>query len=167
MNHCVACVVQGCNSWHNGIFGYSCETDTFFLTLIRRASGSKSSCMMPYTYLAALTHIVYIGPSITNSSIKAAPRDTTASCNSNSAPVGAPCNQLRKYTAQFQIMVLVRFGSVWLVTVLLIVWHRSLLLCPFHKKLRIWWKKSFSFCQTDNPRFSCNMYCYRYRQLTR
>ena len=25
----------------------------------------------------------------------------------------------------------------------------------------------FGFCQTDNPRFSCIMYCYRYRQLTR
>ena len=23
------------------------------------------------------------------------------------------------------------------------------------------------FCQTDNPRFSCIMYCYRYPQLTR
>ena len=53
----------------------------------------------------------------------------------------------------------------WLFTVLLIVWPRSLLLCPFHTKLRIWWKKSFSFCQTDNSWFSCIMYCYRYRQL--
>ena len=65
--------------------------------------------------------------------------------------------------------VLVCFGSVWfwLVTVLLIDWPLNLLLCPFHKKPRIWWKKSFGFCQTDNPRFSCIMYCYRYRQLTR
>ena len=70
--------------------------------------------------------------------------------------------------AQFQIMILVRFGSAWfwLVTVLLIVWSRSLLLCSFHKKLRIWWKKSFGWCQTDNPRFSCIMYCYKY-YLTR
>ena len=46
------------------------------------------------------------------------------------------------YIAPFQITVLVRFSSVWfsLVTVLLIVCPRSLLLCPFHKKLRIWWK---------------------------
>ena len=74
----------------------------------------------------------------------------------------------RTVIAWFQITVLVRFGPVWfwLVTVSLIVWPRSLLLCPFHKKLRIWWKKSFGFCQTDNPRFSCIMYCYRYRQLT-
>ena len=65
-------------------------------------------------------------------------------------------------TAPFQITVLVRFSSVWfsLVTVLLIVCPRSLLLCPFHKKLRIWWKKSFGFCQTDNPRSSFMMYCY-------
>ena len=74
------------------------------------------------------------------------------------------------HTAQFQITVLVRFGSVWfwLVTVLLIVWPRSLLLYPFrfHKKLRIWWKKFFSFRQADNLRFSCFMYCYTYRQLT-
>ena len=64
--------------------------------------------------------------------------------------------------APFQITVLVRFSSVWfsLVTVLLIVCPRSLLLCPFHKKLRIWWKKSFGFCQTDNPRSSFMMYCY-------
>ena len=28
--------------------------------------------------------------------------------------------------------------------------------------------KSFGFCQTDtSPRFSCIMYCYRHRQLTR
>ena len=74
-----------------------------------------------------------------------------------------------EYIAQFQVTVLVRLGSVWfwLVTVLLLVWPQSFLLCPFHKKLRIWWKKSFGFCQTDNPRFSCIMYCYRYRQLTR
>ena len=71
--------------------------------------------------------------------------------------------------ARFQITVLVRFGSVWfwLFTVLSIVWPQSLLLCPFHKKLRIWWKKSFGFCQTDNPRFSCIKYCYRNPQLTR
>ena len=64
--------------------------------------------------------------------------------------------------ARFQITVLVRLGSVWfwLVTVLLIVCPRSLLLCPFHKKLRIWSKKSFGFCQTDNPRSSFMMYCY-------
>ena len=64
--------------------------------------------------------------------------------------------------APFQITVLFRFSSVWfsLVTVLLIVCPRSLLLCPFHKKLRIWWKKSFGFCQTDNPRSSLMMYCY-------
>ena len=80
--------------------------------------------------------------------------------------------KLRKYACvhvvRFQITVLVHFGSVWfwLVTVLIIVWPRSLLLCPFLKKLRIWWKKSLGFCQTDNPRFSCIMYCYRYRQLT-
>ena len=51
------------------------------------------------------------------------------------------------YIARFQITVLVRFGSLWfwLVTVLLTVWPRSLLLWPFHKKLRIWWKKSFRF----------------------
>ena len=63
---------------------------------------------------------------------------------------------------------LVRFGSVWLwlVTVLSIVWPRGPLLCPFHKKLSIWWKRSFGFCRTDNPRFSCIMYCYKYRQLT-
>ena len=50
-------------------------------------------------------------------------------------------------SVRFQITVLVRFGSVWfwLVTVILIVWPRSLLLCHFHKKLRIWWKKSFGF----------------------
>ena len=79
------------------------------------------------------------------------------------------CQSLSKASiARFQIKVLVRFGSVWLwlVMVLLIVWPRSLLLCPFHKKLRIWWKKSFGFCQTDNPRFIFIMYCYRYRQLT-
>ena len=46
-----------------------------------------------------------------------------------------------------------------------IVWPRSFLLCPFHKKLRIWWKRSFDFCQADNPRFSCIMYCYRYQHL--
>ena len=65
-------------------------------------------------------------------------------------------------TARFQITVLVRSGSVWfwLVTVLLIVCPRSLLLCPFHKKLRIRWKRSFGFCQTDNPRSSFMMYCY-------
>ena len=64
--------------------------------------------------------------------------------------------------APFQITVLVRFSSVWfsLVTVLLIVYPRSLLLCPFHKKLRIWWKKSFGVCQTVNPRSSFMMYCY-------
>ena len=66
------------------------------------------------------------------------------------------------YNAPFQITVLVRFSSVWfsLVTVLLIVCPRSLLLCPFHKKLRIWWKKSFDFCQTDNPGSCFMMYCY-------
>ena len=66
------------------------------------------------------------------------------------------------YIARFQITVLVRFSSVWfsLITVLLIVCPRSLLLCPFHKKLRNWWKKSFGFCQTDNPRSSFMMYCY-------
>ena len=71
-------------------------------------------------------------------------------------------------SARFQITVLVHFGLVWfwLVMVLLIVWSRSLLLCPFHKKLRIWWKKSFGFRQTDNPRFSCIMYCFSYQQLT-
>ena len=71
-------------------------------------------------------------------------------------------------SAQFQITVLVHFDLVWfwLVTVLLIVWPQSLSLCPFHKKLRIWWKKSFCFCQTDNPLFSCIMYSYGYRQLT-
>ena len=64
--------------------------------------------------------------------------------------------------APFQITVLFRFSSVWfsVVTVLLIVYPRSLLLYPFHKKLRIWWKKSFGFCQTDNPRSSFMMYCY-------
>ena len=38
--------------------------------------------------------------------------------------------------APFQITVLVLFSSVWfsLVTVLFIVYPRSLLLCPFHKK---------------------------------
>ena len=43
-----------------------------------------------------------------------------------------------KHSAPFQITVLDRFSSVWfsLVTVLLIVCPRSLLLCPFHKKLR-------------------------------
>ena len=78
------------------------------------------------------------------------------------------CRFYLQPNARFQITVLVRFGSVWfwLVTVLLIVWPRSLLLRPFHK-LRIWWKKSVSFCQTDSPRFSCTMYCYRYPQLTR
>ena len=67
-----------------------------------------------------------------------------------------------EHNAPFQITILVRFSSVWfsLVTVLLIVCPRSLLLCPFHKKLRIWWKKSFGFCQTDNPRSSFMMYCY-------
>ena len=71
------------------------------------------------------------------------------------------CFGLSHY-ARFQITVLVRYGSVWfwLVTVLFIVCPRSLLLCPFHKKLRIWWKKSFGFCQTDNPRSSFMMYCY-------
>ena len=61
------------------------------------------------------------------------------------------------------------FGSVWfwLVTVLLIVWSRSLLLCLFHEKLRIWWMTSFGFCQRDNPQFSYTMYFYRYWQLTR
>ena len=70
--------------------------------------------------------------------------------------------QLFISSAPFQITVLVRFSSVWfsLVTVLLIVCPRSLLLCPFHKKLRIWWKKSFGSCQTDNPRSSFMMYCY-------
>ena len=38
----------------------------------------------------------------------------------------------------------VRFSMV---TVLSIVWPQSLLLCPFHKKLRIW-EESFGFCQT-------------------
>ena len=40
------------------------------------------------------------------------------------------------HSAPFQITVLVRFRSVWfsLVTVLLFVYPRSLLLCPFHKK---------------------------------
>ena len=58
--------------------------------------------------------------------------------------------------ARFQITVLVQYGSerFWLVTVLLIICPRSLLLCPFHKKLGIWWKKSFGFCQTDNSRSS-------------
>ena len=63
------------------------------------------------------------------------------------------------------------FDSVWFGMVL--VGHSFInclasesLLCPFHKKLRIWWKKSFGFCQTDNPRFSFIMYCYTYRQLT-
>ena len=70
--------------------------------------------------------------------------------------------------AQFQITVSICFGSewFWLVTALLIVWFRSLLLCPIHKKLRIWWKKSFGFFPTDNPRLSCIMYCYSYRQIT-
>ena len=56
------------------------------------------------------------------------------------------------------------FGSIWFSMVLVghgfIVCPRSLFLCPFHKKLRIWWKKSFGFCQTDNPRSSFMMYCY-------
>ena len=73
-------------------------------------------------------------------------------------------NNIHGFTdnAPFQITVLGWFSSVWfsLVTVLLIVCPRSLLLCPFHKKLRIWWKKSFGFCQTDNPRSSFMMYCY-------
>ena len=70
--------------------------------------------------------------------------------------------------AQFQIMVLVRFGLVWfwLAMVLLSVWPQSLLLCPFHKKLRIWLKEFFDFCQADNQRFSCIMFCYTYWQLT-
>ena len=69
---------------------------------------------------------------------------------------------------RFQITVLVRFSSVWfwLVTVLVTVWLGSLLLCPFQKKLRIRWKKSFGFYQTHNPRFSCIMFCYKYLQLT-
>ena len=48
-------------------------------------------------------------------------------------------NSASETNARFQITVLVRFGSVWfwLVTVLLTVWPRNLLLCPFHKKLRI------------------------------
>ena len=60
------------------------------------------------------------------------------------------------------------FGSLWfwLVTVLSIVWPRSLLLCPFHKKLRICWKKSFGFCQADYLQFIWTMNCYTYRQLT-
>ena len=74
------------------------------------------------------------------------------------------------HAPQFHYIAQFHFGSVWfwLFTVLLIVWPQSLLLSPFHKKLRIWWKKSFGFCQTDNPRFSCIMYsyCYRYRQVT-
>ena len=57
---------------------------------------------------------------------------------------------------KFQITYFSRFGSVWfaMVTVLSIVWPRSLLLCPFHKKLRIW-EEFFGFSQTDNPVPSC------------
>ena len=51
---------------------------------------------------------------------------------------GGPDTPIAAGIAPFQITVLVRFSSVWfsLVTVLLIVCPRSLLLCPFHKKLR-------------------------------
>ena len=51
---------------------------------------------------------------------------------------GAYSTQWR-YIARFHITVLVHFGSVWfwLVTVFLIVWPRSLSLCPFQKKLEI------------------------------
>ena len=56
------------------------------------------------------------------------------------------------------------FGSFWFSMVLVGNGFNCLasesLLCPFHKKLRIWWKKSLGFCQTDNPRFRCIMYCY-------
>ena len=78
-------------------------------------------------------------------------------------------NLITYATAQSQITDFSRLSSVrfGMVTVLSFVWPRSLLLCPFHKKLRlIWKKKSFGFCQTDNPQFSFIMYCYTYRQLT-
>ena len=77
-----------------------------------------------------------------------------------------PLNQ--EHTAQFQIMNFSRLGLVrfGMVTVLSIVWPRSLFSCPFHKKLIIWDEKSFGFCQTGNPQFSFIMYCYTYRQLT-
>ena len=52
----------------------------------------------------------------------------------------------------------VQFVWFGMVTVLSTVWLLSLLLCPFHKKLRIWKKKSFSFCQTDDPPFSFMFY---------
>ena len=49
------------------------------------------------------------------------------------------------YNAQVQITDFSRFGSVrfGMVTVLSIVWPLSLLLCSFHKKLRIWEIMSF------------------------
>ena len=60
------------------------------------------------------------------------------------------------------------FLAVWfgLAMVLSIVWPRTLLLCPFHKKLRISEKKSYGFCQTGNPQFSFIVYFYTYWQLT-
>ena len=75
---------------------------------------------------------------------------------------------LALHIAQFQITDFSRFGSLrfGMVKVLSIVWLRCLLLCPFHNYLRIWEKKSFVFCQTDNPQFSFIMYCYTYRQLS-
>ena len=47
----------------------------------------------------------------------------------------------------------------------IIVWHRRLLLCPFHKKLIICDKKSLKICQTYNTRFSFIMYAYCYRTV--
>ena len=60
------------------------------------------------------------------------------------------------------------FGSIWfwLVTILFYCLVLEFLLYTFHKKLRILWKKSFSFCQTGYPRFSCIVHCYTYRKLT-
>ena len=49
--------------------------------------------------------------------------------------------------AQFQIMDFTWFGLLWFSTVLSIVWPRSLLLCLFHKKLRIWKKKLLGFAK--------------------
>ena len=74
-----------------------------------------------------------------------------------------------KNIAQFQKTVLVSFwfGMVLVGQGFINCLPRSLLLCPFHKKLRIWWKKFFGFCQTDNPRFRCIVYCYIYCQLIR
>ena len=59
------------------------------------------------------------------------------------------------------------FLPVWfgMVTVLFIVWPRSLLLGPFHKKTENL-REAFGFCRSDNPQFSFIMYCYTYRRLT-